>query len=114
MKLKHRYQMIIWIILLLAGLFAIQEFYHSQEQIAIQKAILGCTSGYPLKAVEAPSKTHVRLDFDDGLPIWIVDVKGKWVFVAGPPTEGNEPYYTDTCTIIINALNGENETELIE
>ena len=120
MKLKHSHRTIIYVFLVLEGLllsFPIaRNFYFAQEKIATQKAIEACNPAYGLKPVEQPSETHAYLDFYWGSLVWVVDMKGKWMLVGGPPPEPENPgpFYWDKCTIMIDALTGAVKSTPIE
>ena len=101
-----------------------------QEQ-AIQNAIQACNPVYGLQPVEKPTEIEAHLatyieatgnespykNVDSESLVWVVDMKGKWLVVGGPPTEepsNGEPAYWDKCTIIIDAQTGESLSTPIE
>lgn len=121
----------IYIAIAIASLFLVfvicKNIYYLQEEIATQKAIQACDCGLGLCPVEPPSEPEIHLGFDKTYNLgsdphvvtrlaWIVDIKGKWVLVAGPPPEPDDlsKAYVDRCVIEIDVFTGKILTEPIE
>ena len=98
-----------------------------QEQ-AIQNAIQACPR-IGLQPVEQPTEFQAELTTyrnasndltnppDSEQPVWVVQMKGRWILVGGPPPEdpsNADSAYWDECTIIIDAQTGESLSYPIE
>ncbi len=108
------------LIVLLSGLLISRQF-------AKQNAIRRCDS-FRLIAEEQPFNIHIQIStyggalkispvsgevnfFDAILPVWVVDLDGKWRLSGGPAqVEGQpelEPRHFDHCTVFVNVFTGQ-------
>jgi hypothetical protein len=88
---------------------------------AIKNAIQACNPDYGLEPVEKPTASQAKLTrYGKAEPsiatlpvsqrfVWVVEMKGRWKLIGSPPSDpGNPgPFYSDECTIIIDARTGE-------
>ena len=100
--------------------------YFVSNNFAVQNAIRECDS-FHLKAEAQPFNIRSRINTYEGafditeasgstslnnskLPVWIIDLDGRWLLFGGPPPEDGQPdlgpQYFDHCTVIINAFTG--------
>jgi hypothetical protein len=87
---------------------------------AIQNAIPACNPAYGLQPVKPPTEFQAKLTTyrkaEQSIsnlpaperPVWVVEMKGRWMLIVNPPADPSNPrpFYTDKCTIIVDARTG--------
>jgi hypothetical protein len=123
-KSKHHWKRIFSIYIFVAVSVLIGVFI--SRYLAIQIAMQECDTR-DFQAEEPPSYITAQLKtyrgyltafkYDEGAdfvtsvsPVWIIDMKGKWLGVGRPRTEDGqvpEPEHFDQCTVVVYALRGD-------
>lgn len=122
---KYRWTKLVYALLVTIAILSLNLFISRNS--ARQNAIQECNS-FRLVAEEQLSNIHIQIStygsalkispisgelnfFDAILPVWVVDLDGKWRLSGGPaPVEGQpelEPRHFDHCTVFVNVFTGQ-------